>query len=271
MPAIELVSHRFWPVRLRRRGHSPASVPESSREQAHLSAEQPSACPYPRVPAPHAYARWSRHRVRPSSQGSSRALCLRAGSVVVVAPCFPRVPASGRLPITPVSLVAGVAPVAARSSSTAFPQAKPRVRERVSWLAGRSATRSCATRSDVGSESRHGCGCRPCHPAPCCSYVLCRTRPVRVRPRSARRWTVRCASSAAADTRPLRQRVPVATEPQTRRGGSKTVDNVVAGDVVAADTVVGPSAVDDATAQHGRSRTVSACVSALSVVATCPL
>lgn len=43
---------------------------ESSHEQAHLPAEQPSSQPHARFPLPHAYPRRSRHPERPSSQGS---------------------------------------------------------------------------------------------------------------------------------------------------------------------------------------------------------
>jgi hypothetical protein len=253
MPAIELVSHRFWLAVLRRRGHSPASVPESSREQAHLSAEQPSACPYPRVPASHAHPRRASDRVRPPSQGSSRALCLRAGSVVVVAPCFPRVPASGRLPITPVSLVADVVCVAVRSSSTAFPQARRQARARDLWSAGRSAARSCATPSDVASASRRDCACHLCRPGLCCSSVPCRTLPTRVRPPSAPRSTARCASSVAAGSRPRRRWVPAAPEPSARPRGSRTVDNVTASDpAVRGVAVDGRTVVDGAAVEPGR-------------------
>lgn len=224
MPAIELVSCWFRWADVRRRGHSPASVPEFSREQAHFSAEQPSACPYPRVPAPHANARWSCHRVRPSPQGSSRALRLRAGSVVVVVPCFPRVPASGQRRTTPGSPVAGDARGVVRSLSTAFPQVSPPVLGLgLSW-ARRWAERSCVTRSAAGFGNRPGPGCQLCNQAHCCWSERCLRLPARAPRRSVRRSTSRCASSADLRRQPL---PAVATEPPTHVSGSRTVDSVV--------------------------------------------
>jgi hypothetical protein len=64
---------------------------ETDREQgqAHLPAQQPPSCQDPRVPAADAYPRWSGDPVRPSAQGSHRAVGL-----ITATPCSPRRPDS---------------------------------------------------------------------------------------------------------------------------------------------------------------------------------
>lgn len=46
---------------------------EYCREQADFPAEQPASCQGARLPAPYAYARWSRHHRRASPQGTQQA------------------------------------------------------------------------------------------------------------------------------------------------------------------------------------------------------